>query len=226
VELSTIANVMPCPPMPFVPEDQHGTLIVMGMLAWSGDVEEGQRVLDRFRALATPIADMTRPMAYHEIYPPEPEGAEEYHPKAIARTMFLEEVDLPRATRIVEALEASDASMRVVQLRVLGGAMAKVPADATAFAHRTSRIMAAIAAFYEGPDKAAREAWVDEVMEAIRGTDRGAYVNFIGDEGEARVHDAYPGATWDRLAEIKARYDPTNLFRLNQNIAPAVEPSA
>jgi FAD/FMN-containing dehydrogenase len=225
LELSTIANVMPCPPMPFVPEDQHGRLVVMGMLAFSGDVEEGQRVLDRFRTLATPVADMTRPMAYHEIYPPEPEGDDEYHPKAIGKTMFLDGVDLPTATRIVEALESSDASMRVVQLRVLGGAMAEVPADATAFAHRSSAIMAAIAAFYEGPDRAAREAWVDALMKSIRGADRGAYVNFIGDEGEGRVRDAYPGQTWDRLAAIKARYDPTNLFRLNQNIAPAAEPS-
>jgi FAD/FMN-containing dehydrogenase len=52
--------------------------------------------------------------------------------------------------------------------------------------------------------------------------DKGAYVNFLGEEGEARIRAAYPGSTWDRLAEIKARYDPTNLFRLNQNIAPAV----
>jgi FAD/FMN-containing dehydrogenase len=56
---------------------------------------------------------------------------------------------------------------------------------------------------------------------ALRQNDAGAYVNFLVDEGEARVRDAYPGPTWDRLAAIKARYDPTNLFRLNQNIPPA-----
>ena len=70
-------------------------------------------------------------------------------------------------------------------------------------------------------DRPAREAWVDGFAAALRQGDDGAYVNFLGDEGEARVRAAYPGATWDRLAAIKARYDPTNLFRLNQNIPPA-----
>ena len=60
-------------------------------------------------------------------------------------------------------------------------------------------------------------------MAALRQGDAGAYVNFLGDEGDARVRDAYPGSTWDRLVEIKRRYDPTNLFRLNQNIPPATE---
>jgi len=105
---------------------------------------------------------------------------------------------------------------------VLGGAMARVPAEATAFAHRASRIMVNLAAFYDGPeDRAVREAWVSDFEAALRQGDSGAYVNFLGDEGEARVRAAYPGSTWDRLRAIKARYDPTNLFRLNQNIPPA-----
>jgi hypothetical protein len=105
---------------------------------------------------------------------------------------------------------------------VLGGAMARVPAEATAFAHRTSPIMVNLAAFYDGPqDRAVRQAWVTDFAAALRQGDAGAYVNFLGDEGEARVQDAYPGPTWDRLVEIKRRYDPTNLFRLNQNIPPA-----
>jgi hypothetical protein len=112
--------------------------------------------------------------------------------------------------------------MRVAQLRVLGGAMARVPADATAFAHRASRIMVNVASFYVGPDdKADREAWVEAFAAALRQGDAGAYVNFLADEGEARVRDAYPDGTWDRLVEIKRRYDPTNLFRLNQNVPPA-----
>ena len=83
-------------------------------------------------------------------------------PLAIARTMFVDRIDLPVAETIVEHLEASDAAMRVAQLRVLGGAMARVPADATAFAHRRSRIMVNVASFYEGPeDKDLRAAWVD-----------------------------------------------------------------
>jgi hypothetical protein len=136
--------------------------------------------------------------------------------------MFLEKVDRDVAARIVDTLTSSTATMRVAQLRVLGGAMARVPADATAFAHRSSRIMAVVAAFYEGPDdRIVRQDWVDRFAADLQQGDTGAYVNFVGDEGEERVHAAYPGATWDRLAEIKARYDPTNLFRSNQNVPPA-----
>jgi hypothetical protein len=136
--------------------------------------------------------------------------------------MFLDAVDDDVAATIMRFLEDSDASMRVAQLRVLGGAMARVPADATAFAHRSSRIMANLAAFYEGPDdKPIRERWVADFMAAIKQGDDGAYVNFVTDEGPDRVRAAYPGATWDRLAEVKRRYDPENLFRLNQNVPPA-----
>jgi FAD/FMN-containing dehydrogenase len=97
-----------------------------------------------------------------------------------------------------------------------------VPVEATAFAHRQRRIMVNVTALYQGPeDRAVREAWVVDFADALSQGDDGAYVNFLGDEGQARVRDAYPGSTWDRLVAIKRRYDPTNLFRLNQNIPPA-----
>jgi len=81
--------------------------------------------------------------------------------------------------------------------------------------------MVNLAAFYEGPeDRMVRREWVDEFAEALQQEDHGAYVNFLADEGEERVRQAYPGSTWDRLAEIKSRYDPTNLFRMNQNVPP------
>jgi FAD/FMN-containing dehydrogenase len=217
-ELSTIANVMPCPPMPFVPEELHGKVVILALMAYAGDTAAAERALAPFRDLAPPIADMLKPMPYPEIYPPDDDS---YHPLAIARTMFVDRIDLPVAETIVEHLEASDAAMRVAQLRVLGGAMARVPADATAFAHRDSRIMVNVASFYEGPDdKDLRAAWVEGFAAALQQDDRGAYVNFLVDEGEERIRAAYPGSTWDRLAEVKARYDPTNLFRLNQNIPP------
>jgi FAD/FMN-containing dehydrogenase len=219
-ELSTIANVMPCPPMPFVPEEHHGSLVILGMLAYAGETGAGERALAPFRALAEPIADLLKPIPYPEMFPPDDP---DYHPTAVSRTMFIDRVDRPVAATIKEYLAASDASMRVAQLRVLGGASARVPVDATAYAHRASRIMVNVAAFYEGEeDKALREAWVAEFSAALHQGDAGAYVNFVGDEGEARVRAVYPGPTWDRLTAIKGRYDPENLFRFNQNIPPAV----
>ena len=144
-ELSTIANVMPCPPMPFVPAEHHGELVIMALVAYAGDADAATAAFAPLRALATPLADMVRPMKYSEIYPPEDP---DYHPTAVARNMFLDRVDDDTARVIVEHLNASDAAMRVAQLRVLGGAMARVPADATAFAHRASKIMVNLAAFY------------------------------------------------------------------------------
>jgi hypothetical protein len=217
-ELSTIANVMSAPPMPFLPEEAHGKVVILAMLAYAGGAEDGERALAPFRALAEPMADMLRPMSYPEMFPPEDP---DYHPTAAATTMFLDHVDRNVAETMLRFLETSDAPMRVAQLRVLGGAMARVPADATAFAHRSSRIMVNLAAFYGPDDRARREAWVADFAAAIDQGDGGAYVNFLADEGPDRVHAAYPPATWDRLASVKAQYDPTNLFRLNQNVPPA-----
>jgi hypothetical protein len=217
-ELSAIANVMPAPPMPFVPAEHHGELVVMALMVYAGKTEAGQGAVAPFRALATPIADMVRPMRYPEMLEPV---EEDYHPVAVGRTMFVDTVGGRVADMIVDHLQASAAPTRVAQLRVLGGAMARVPTEATAFAHRRSRIMVNMAAVYERPEEAAaHEAWVTGFAAALRQGDRGAYVNFLGDEGEARIREAYPGPTWDRLAAIKARYDPTNLFRHNQNIPP------
>jgi FAD/FMN-containing dehydrogenase len=220
-ELSTIANVMNAPPMPFLPPETHGKLIVLALMCYAGDPEAGERAVAPFRALAKPLADMLRPMPYPEIYLPD---QEDFHPIDSIRTMFVEEVDRRAAETIIEHIDTSTAMMAAAQIRVLGGAMARVPVEATAFAHRKSRLMVNVAAIYERPEQAAEyEPWVVEWAGALRQGDAGAYVNFLTDEGDARVRAAYPGATWDRLTAIKARYDPTNLFRLNQNIPPTID---
>jgi FAD/FMN-containing dehydrogenase len=164
---------------------------------------------------------MVRPMRYPEIYPPDEGGS---HPVAAARSLFVDAIDHRAAETIVDHLQASTTPGAVAQIRVLGGEMARVPVEATAFAHRTRRIMVNVAAVYEHPDEAAvHEAWVSCFAVALRQGDAGVYVNFLGDEGVARIREAYPGVTWDRLATIKGRYDPTNLFWLNQNIPPAIK---
>ncbi len=111
--------------------------------------------------------------------------------------------------------------MAATQIRVLGGAAARVPADATAYAHRSRRIMVNVAALFEQPEEADHhDRWASALASTLRGGDTAAYVNFLGDEGETRVHAAYPGPTWDRLREVKHRYDPENVFRANHNIPP------
>ncbi len=218
-ELSAIANVMPAPPMPDLPEAVVGQVVIYGALVYAGPTEDGERAVAPFRALATPIQDMIGPMALADIYPPDDP---DYHPLAVARTMFVNRIGRAEASTILDALDASDAPLRAAQLRVLGGALARVPVEVTAFAHRRSRIMVSIVAFYEGPkDLPRREAWVRDLSAALDQGDPGAYVNFLMDEGPDRVRAAYPEPTWSRLRQIKSRYDPRNLFDRNQNIPPA-----
>jgi FAD/FMN-containing dehydrogenase len=109
----------------------------------------------------------------------------------------------------------------VVQLRAMGGAVARVPREATAFAHRDRPLVVTVGAVYEDADeRSTHDRWARETTaEVSRGRD-GVYVGFLASEGEERVREAYPGATWERLRRTKARYDPENLFRLNQNIPP------
>ena len=136
------------------------------------------------------------------------------------RTLYADEIDHTAAEAIVEQLEAATAPMAATQIRVLGGAAARVPEDATAYAHRGRRMMVNVAAVFEQPDEAeVHECWASGLAETLRDAGSDAYVNFLGEEGEARVRDAYPGTTWDRLVEVKRRYDPENVFRSNHNIA-------
>jgi FAD/FMN-containing dehydrogenase len=216
-ELSAIANIMPAPPMPFLRPEHHGKLVVLAFIVHVGELHAGETSLAPFRGLAEPIVDMVKQISYPEIYPPEDP---DYRPTPVQRTMFLDAIDRQAADTIIGFLEGSDASLRAAQLRVLGGAMARVPSGATAFAHRKRRILGVVVNFYDktAEDRARRQAWVDDFSAALRPTDDGAYVNFLAGEGEARVRAAYPGATWDRLVAIKRRYDPDNIFRLNQNI--------
>src|SRR5574341_106593 len=218
-ELSAIANIMAAPPMPFVPTEHHGKLVILAMLAYAGAVESGERAVAPFRAIAAPLAATVRPMRYPELYKlieggPKPVGES-------ARSLFMDSVDRSTAQTVLDHLAASTAPLAVAQLRVLGGAMARVPVEATAFAHRGRRILAAVGAVYDHPDEAPmHDAWVASFLAALRQGDAGVYVNFLGRDSEARIREAYPGPVWDRLRAIKARYDPTNLFRLNQNIPP------
>jgi FAD/FMN-containing dehydrogenase len=218
-ELSLIANVMVAPPMPFIPASAHGQLVVMALLAYAGDAEAGERALAPIRALAEPLADMVQPMPYAGLF--QGGGDDMEVVEESARSLFCDTVDATAAKAVIEHLQASTAPMAVAQLRVLGGAMARVPVEATAFAHRHRPMMAGVGCVYEqAADRPAHDAWADEFAAALRQGDPGVYVNFLSDEGPARVREAYPGPTWDRLVEVKRRWDPDNLFRHNQNIPP------
>jgi FAD/FMN-containing dehydrogenase len=217
-ELSSILNILKAPPLPFIPEEQHGTPVIMAMMVYAGDAEAGEQAMAPFRALATPYADMVAPMPFPEVYPEE----EEWHPVAAARNLLVDTIDADDAEVFLDRIDTSTAMIAAVQIRVLGGAMARVPSDATAFAHRSRNIMVNIAAIYEDPADAEEQTrWADELTAALQKGVPGVYVNFLADDSKARIREAFPDATWNRLRAIKRTYDPTNLFRVNNNILPA-----
>ena len=219
-ELSMIVNVMPAFPAPFVPKEFHGKMSVMALVMYAGNPEEGEKVVAPIRALAEPIADMLKPMRYKDIFGPE---NADYHPTAVSTNLFIEDIDRDAAVSILDWLERIDASMKAFQFRVLGGAVARVADDATAYAHRGNAIMGNVACFYETDEqKPLRQAWVNDFAAALRQGNSEAYVNFVGATEQDKSLTVYPERTLARLRQIKATYDPTNVFRLNFNITPEV----
>jgi FAD/FMN-containing dehydrogenase len=219
-ELSMIANITKAPPMPFIPTEHHGKPIVIALMVYAGDADAGERAIAPIRALATPLADLVRPIRYPQIY----EGPEGPRAAYAAGTNRLVGALPPGAAEaILEHLETATAPMAAAQLRVLGGAMARVPDDATAFGYREAKMMVNLAAMYQSPEAGPEhEAWTSSLATALSDGTAAAYVGFLGDEREG-VRRAYPTAILERLAEVKRRYDPDNLFRLNVNVTPAVK---
>jgi FAD/FMN-containing dehydrogenase len=217
-ELSAIGNVVLAPPMPMIPEEAHGKPVIMGLFAYVGPVDQADSVFAPFRALGDAYADMVRPMRYPELY----EGPEPEPQLASGTNFFTDSIDTANAEAILDELPKSTAMMKAVQLRVLGGALERVPNDASAFAHRDRRLMVNVAAMYGDPsEQGTHQAWVDGLAEGLGKNGAGGYVGFLGEEDEETLRAAYPGGTWERLRGLKRRYDPDNLFRLNHNIPPA-----
>jgi len=217
-ELSVIANVLLAPPLPFVPPELVGKPLLLALLVHAGPLDDGVQAVEPLRALAPPVADFVRAMPFSEMFQAEPQPVP---PRSVVRTFFSDSLDEAAAAELLDRLRTSTAQLPAAQIRVLGRAVARVPTEATAFAHRQRRLMVNVAAVYASPDEdSAHRAWADDAAAALRRGADAAYVNFLGDEGAERVRAAYPGATWDRLAEVKRRYDPENVFQLNQNVPP------
>ena len=219
-ELTTITMLMAAPPAPFIPPERQGSPVVAIIVCYAGDLAEGERVVEPLRHLGTPVADVIAPMPYPVMFAFTEEasirGLDHYD-----RSMFMKEMSDDVLHIIAEAVPIISPAT-IVQIRILGGAMGRVPVDATAFAHRDKRAMVSV--FNMGPrsaDNERHEALADQVWQSLKSYGDGVYVNFLDKEGEQRVREAYPPATYERLAELKKRYDPDNLFHLNQNIAPA-----
>lgn len=219
-DLSTIAHLMHAPPAPHVPQELVGQLVFSILVCWSGDLAAGEEALAPLRALATPLVDAVSAMPYPEIYRFTAHQAEPH--AAAIRMMFTDELSDAAIDAALAAMQQASSPFSLIQFRGLGGAYARVPAGATAFAHRNQRYFFAIIGLWLDPavEAAPHQAWTAALWEKVRHEGHGVYVNFLEEEGPQRVQEAYPPATYARLAAIKRRYDPTNLFRFNQNVPP------
>ena len=221
-ELTTIGFIMPIPPVPFVPEEHHGKPSLVLMFVYAGDPEDGKAAIAPFQAVATPYGVAALPMPYPGIYEFTAEGATR-HPST-TRSVFMDLLDDGSVDAILDAL-ATMPPMAMIQIRVFGGAMGRVPVTDTAFAHRTSSVMVSVmAGFVDEQSAPSAVAWNRSLFAALEPKSTGVYANFLEDEGEDRIRAAYPAGAYERLAEVKRRYDPLNVFHRNQNVRPARTP--
>ncbi len=219
-DLTTIANLMFAPPAPFVPQERVGEMVLAILVVWTGSVEDGERALAPLRALATPVTDTVAPIPYPAIYR-YTDHQSAPHVSSI-RSMFAHELSDATVAAALAAMEGATSPYSLIQFRGLGGAVSPVGSEATAFAHRDQPYFVAIIGLWldAAEDASVHTGWVESLWNAIRPEGSGVYVNFLEDEGADRVRDAYPPATYARLAKVKQQYDPGNLFRFNQNVPP------
>ena len=220
-ELSSVANVVVAPPVPFLPEAVHGQAVLGILGVYAGPVEDGERAAQPLRTLAEPVADLMGPMPYTTmqslIDPLWAAGAHNYFTGVMLSQLTDDTIDT-----LLDRHAAGRAPVHELHLHHGGGAMSRVPADATAFAHRDTAYVLNIIA--RSPDREGFEehaGWARATHQAMDPWSTGGYVNFTSEPGQDKVRSAYPPDTYARLAAVKDRYDPTNLFRLNQNILPS-----
>jgi FAD binding domain len=205
--LTTISLITRLPPLAIVPPEAHGQLAVLITLVWCGELEAGARFVDRFRALALPIADLLHPRPYPSMYELIPEA-----PRSITNITYsfaADELDDQAIGSILQQLEESNLpstqALTAVELRVLGGAISRVPIDATAFAHRQRKLLCSVvAAGFAEADTDRHRRWVQSLSGAIRHLAKGAYLNFLDAADEHRLHETYPDNTYRRLVEGQA----------------------
>jgi FAD/FMN-containing dehydrogenase len=221
-ELTTIFELSVAPPAPFLPEEVHGKQVVMVGACYAGSPDEGAEVVRPLKQFGRPIADLLEPKRYTALQsmfdPMVPHGWHRYW----------KSVELPPLTdtaidTLVEHAPAVTSPKSYCIVFQLGGALARVSEDETAFSQRDAAHNVNVNAVWteEDPDAERHIAWAREYFDALQPHAGGrVYVNFLGEEGGNRVRQAYGARNYERLVELKRAYDPTNLFRLNQNIEP------
>jgi FAD/FMN-containing dehydrogenase len=222
-EVSPLSFLGRVPHDELFPEEWHGEQYVALLAMHPGEAEEGERVLQPLRELGEPIADLSGAMPYVEVQKlldeDYPEGWRYYWKSVNVNALSDEMIE-----RLVVHAEAAPSDHSTIDVWYQGGAMSRVGAEETAFGDRSAPYLLGIEANWEEKpqDDEANVAWAREcVADMRRFSDGGTYLNFPGflEEGQEMMRDAY-GENYERLVTLKNEYDPTNFFRMNQNIRP------
>src|SRR4029450_3067633 len=203
-----------------------GAPVVALVVCYNGPLVEGEKILQPLRAFGPPVADHLGPITYTALqsmleagFPP---GLQNYW-----KSNFLKDLSDDAVAVMVDYFAQKPAPTSALVIEHIGGAVSRVGEDATAFTHRHAPYNLLIVGIW--PNQADNDInirWVRQTWDAMQPFSSGAvYVNYLGqvaDEGAERIKEAYGVAKYERLLALKKQYDPTNLFRLNQNINPLV----
>ena len=219
-ELAMFPAFQIAPPLPFIPEERHGDVFIAMVACWTGAVEEGERILQPLHDVAPVVAEHVGVApypalnsAFDGLYPP---GLQHYW-----KTSFATEVSDAAIDVHMEYGPKVPAVNATMHIYAINGAVQRVAPEATAFAYRDATFVTNIAGMWPNPaDNGDNVRWVRGYYDALAPhSEEGGYVNFMSGDDHDRMRATYRG-NFDRLVEVKRRYDPENLFRVNQNIAP------
>ncbi|WP_426990726.1 FAD-binding oxidoreductase [Pseudarthrobacter sp. Y6] len=219
-ELMTIAVQRRAPALPIVPPEMVGKHVIAIVACYAGPVEEGERVLRPLKQFGSPVLDFCRPkpfLEHQKMFDPSfPHGWHYYVRSCDVAGLSDDVIDIvvEHGWRIISPITS-------IALWQMGGAVGRIDEDATAFNGRQAGFTFNI----NGNSKTAHgfdaeRQWARDYWSALAPHHTSVYVNFLMEEGEERVRQAYGAAKYDRLKALKRTYDPTNFFRLNQNITP------
>jgi FAD/FMN-containing dehydrogenase len=220
-EITAVVNLTTAPPLPVIPQEWHGKKVAAFLAVSTGPVDEGEALVRAIRNVTEPIVDLLGPMPYHVIQtlldPLWPTGIHAYF-----KATNLARLDDDLVERLCEIHHAAAGPQCELHVHQMGGAVGRVADGATAFAERSMPfVLNAVTGWHEPGAGEAHTEWARTAIAAASEASTGrAYVNFLGDTDAART--SYGEETYGRLVSLKNKYDPTNVFRLNQNIEPPV----
>jgi FAD/FMN-containing dehydrogenase len=218
-EITALVDLTTAPPLPVIPEEWHGKKVAAFIAASTGPLEEGEALVRAVREVAEPIADLLGPMPYQVLQtlvdPLWTKGIHSYF-----KATNLARLDDDLVDRLCEIHLAAPGPQCEIHVHQMGGAVARVADGATAFADRSMPfVLNAVTGWHDPGVGETHTVWARSAIAAAADASTGrAYVNFLGDPDAART--SYGNETYARLVALKSDYDPTNVFRLNQNIEP------